>query len=134
MRYFLSADCGLTNVKAAVISETGDFISYSSVKTPQSGDFIDTEALFKALCSALSKPVCKAKNYEISRICISGHGNGLYYLKSDGTCGGISPMNSLQCNPLDSFDITLQSVWSGQPFGILHSLRENNRALYLVRR
>ncbi len=132
MEYFLAVDCGLTVVKAAIFSDTGEKISIADTRTPVFGERVDTGALYDALCRVVRKALTALPaGGHIARMCAAGHGNGLYYILRDGRSGGLSSM--APGNPGGDaalYRLTLQSSWSGQPLRILRALKRTDPDTY----
>ena len=130
MSYYLTIDCGLTQIKASVFDRNGQALSLFGTKTPVLGESVDIEKLTNNLYSVVSQAITEA-NVPINRICISGHGNGLYYILQDDTVYGLSSManGSLPHNSHLS-ELTKQTVWGGQPLALLRKIKEESYETY----
>lgn len=135
MGYLLSVDCGLTVSKAAVFDLTGKKIAESRRNTPQSGVYIDSEALWRCTAACI-REVLEANEFslDILAVGLSGHGNGLYALDEYGApVATMSSMFDFNQSYVNAFresasyaafrKTTHQSVWSGQPMQILKWLK-----------
>ena len=89
MPCYLAIDCGLTQIKAAVIDDTGRALSLSGATTPVRGTVIDVSALTQNLYTVVSQAL-KQANATVTQICAAGHGNGLYYITKDGRTAAVS--------------------------------------------
>ena len=81
MPCYLAIDCGLTQIKAAVIDDTGRALSLSGATTPVRGTAIDVAALTENLYRVVGDAL-KQANVTVTQICAAGHGNGLYYIEN----------------------------------------------------
>jgi len=130
MSYFLAIDCGLTQIKASVFDEKGQALSLAQAQTPVNGEAIDVEKLTTNLYHVVSRAVTDA-GQTVDRICISAHGNGLYYLTKDGTPYGLSSMaNAPTPDQPELIQLTGQSIWGGQPLPLLRRIKDNNAEHY----
>ncbi len=137
-KYLLGIDNGGTMIKAALYDLKGNEIAISSSKTamyqPKPGfTERDIEEMWQANVKAIKGVIEKAniKGEEIIGLAATGHGNGLYLVKEDG---------SQAYNGMISTDVrgkeyviewledgtfekilpkTMQSVWAGQPTTLL---------------
>ena len=73
MPCYLAIDCGLTQIKAAVIDDTGRALSLSGATTPVRGTVIDVSALTQNLYTVVSQAL-KQANATVTQICAAGHG------------------------------------------------------------
>lgn len=130
MSHYLAIDCGLTNIKASVFDKNGQALSLAQAQTPVEGERIAIDALSENLFTVVKQAVQQA-GQPISRIAISGHGNGLYYLLQDGTVCGLSSMaNAPTPNDPELIRLTKQSIWGGQPLALLKRIKNEDRDTY----
>ena len=130
-------DCGLTNGKLFLFSETGVCLASTRFVTPLSHERIDTFALREELMTAVRTLMHDSPEPPSSITCISvsGHGNGLYALgETDVLPVGYSSMMQESAEVLpdskEAFPITLQSSWSGQPLAILSWIKKETPDVY----
>ena len=130
MSCYLAIDCGLTQIKAAVFDRCGRALSLADASTPVHGTMIDAQALTDNLYRVVRQALTQAQ-VSVSRVCISAHGNGLYYLTRDGGTAAISSMASAPvCNDARLIELTGQSCWGGQPLQILRQIKQEQPACY----
>ncbi len=132
MTCYLTIDCGLTQIKAAVFDRTGHPLSLASATTPVHGFMIDVNALQENLTDVLRRAVSAAPaDADIVQNCAAGHGNGLYYLLDDGSTGAVSSMATAPpCPSPRLIELTKQSSWGGQPLNILRQIKSEQPDLY----
>ena len=130
-------DCGLTNGKVLLFAEDGRCLAQVAFPTPLDGVIIDTCALEHALTEAVRSLLQQNLEppAEITCVCVSGHGNGLYALGDHGPWPvGYSSMvtESTPYVPASAITapITYQSAWAGQPLAILAWLKAEYPAKY----
>lgn len=133
--YFLCIDCGLTNIKTVTIDKNSNIISEHSLPTPRDNHIINITKLYKTL-SELVSYAAKELGDKITAISVSGHGNGLYLVGKDYAVPyGYSSMftDSLPYTPKteDTFPLTLQTSWSGQPLPILAYIKSEKPELFV---
>jgi L-xylulokinase len=144
----LGIDAGLTAIKAVLFDRTGQTVAVARVATPLVADStgrseINMAAQWAATCSAIRSALeqAGADAGQIAGIGVSGHGNGAYLLDRDGAALGpaISSMDHRALPILNAFapapradlrELTLQTLWSGQPGMILRWLRQHEPARY----
>lgn len=130
MPCYLAIDCGLTQIKAAVIDDTGRVLSLFGATTPVRGTAIDVDALTENLYCVIGQAI-KQSNVEVSHVCAAGHGNGLYYITQDGRTAAVSSMATAPiCNDPQLIQLTGQSCWGGQPLQILRQIKNEQPDLY----
>lgn len=133
----LCIDCGLTNGKVMLFTEEGICCASEQFSTPLLDDLVDTRALENCLRTAIRTLLhhADAAPKQITCISVSGHGNGLYALSSQGVLPmGYSSMTTKQAQSLPAqellFPLVLQSCWSGQPLSILAWLKQTQADKY----
>lgn len=133
----LCIDCGLTNGKLLLFSETGDCLGKTSFTTPLSHTLIDTHQLRELLYGELQELLrnIPVPAQQISCITVSGHGNGLYLIgEEDVLPVGYSSMVTESAGqlppPSQTFPIILQSDWAGQPLPILSWIKQTKPEIY----
>lgn len=130
MPCYLAIDCGLTQIKAAVIDDTGRALSLSGATTPVRGTAIDVAALTENLYRVVGEAL-KQANVTVTQICAAGHGNGLYYITKDGRTAAVSSMATAPvCDDPQLIRLTGQSCWGGQPLQILRQIKNEQPNLY----
>jgi L-xylulokinase len=144
----LGIDAGLTAIKAALCDLSGRTIAVARSATPLVADAagrseIDMAAQWAATGQAIRSALAQAgvDARQIAGVGVSGHGNGAYLLDRSGAALGpaISSMDHRALPLLNAFDpatratlrnLTLQTLWSGQPGLILRWLRSHASARY----
>ena len=133
----LCIDCGLTNGKLLLFSETGDCLGKTSFTTPLSHTLIDTHQLRELLYGELQELLrnIPVPAQQISCITVSGHGNGLYLIGEEDVLPiGYSSMVTESAGqlppPSQTFPIILQSDWAGQPLPILSWIKQTKPEIY----
>lgn len=124
----LCIDCGLTNGKALLLDKTGNCHAQVSFSTPLEDCLIDTHALRVALYQALHTMDLS----KVIAINVSGHGNGIYAIgeKDVLPVGYSSMVNASAGYVQNTFSITAQSDWAGQPLPILAWLKDTQPEIY----
>ena len=133
----LGIDAGLTAIKAALFDLSGQARAVARVATPlsieaQGRSEIDMARQWAATCQAIRSALEQAGAHagQIAGIGVSGHGNGAYLLDRGGAALGpaVSSMDHRALPLVNAFaptsraalrDLTLQTLWSGQPGMIL---------------
>ena len=144
----LGVDAGLTAIKAVLFDLSGRTIAVARASTPLVADAtgrseIDMAAQWGATCRAIRSALGQTGAHpgQIAGIGVSGHGNGAYLLDHGGAAVGpaVSSMDHRALPVLNAFDLTtraalrnltLQTLWSGQPGLILRWLRQNEPGRY----
>lgn len=144
----LGIDAGLTAIKAVLFDLAGQTRVVARVATPLSvgadgRSEIDMASQWRATCQAIRSALSQtgADAGQIAGIGVSGHGNGAYLLDRHGAPlePAISSMDHRALPVLNVFDpttrcmlreLTLQTLWSGQPGLILRWLRQYEPAGY----
>ena len=129
--YFVGIDCGLTCIKAAVFDKNGNLVQSKSIKNSVVGGMIDTELLWKKVVACIKQSV-EGVEKNIKAVSVCGHGNGLYLIVNGKPykTAYSSMYNGTEIHDKRISEITLQTVWAGQPLNILCKLREENRKVY----
>lgn len=137
-KYLMGLDNGGTMIKAALYDMKGNEVAISSSKTamfqPQPGfTERDLEEMWQANVKAIKGVLQKAgvKGEEVAGLSVTGHGNGMYLVKEDGS-QAYNGMISTDVRGKDyviewqndgTFEKilpkTMQSVWAGQPTTLL---------------
>ena len=146
--FLLGIDAGLTAIKAVLFDFTGQVQAMARVATPLSVEAhgrseINMAAQWGATCQAILLALAQigADGGQIAGIGVSGHGNGAYLLDRSGATLGpaVSSMDHRALPIMDAVaptsraalrDVTLQTLWSGQPGMILRWLRQHDPARY----
>lgn len=130
MPFYLSIDCGSTQIKAAVVDHMGKIRSLAAAPTPLRGDEIDAAALAARLFDVVSA-AREAAGLPVDRICATGFGNGLCALRKDGTARLLSSMARSPVFPSPRLErLTAQTVWGGQPLSLLRRIRQESPEEY----
>jgi L-xylulokinase len=146
--FLLGIDAGLTAIKAVLVDFAGQTIAMARSATPLVAEAggrseIDMAAQWDATCQAIRAALGQAGAHvgQIAGVGVSGHGNGAYLLDRRGAPLGpaISSMDHRALPMLNAFapatradlrELTLQTLWSGQPGLILRWLREHEPDRY----
>lgn len=137
MKYFLCIDCGLTKLKTVLQSISGEMICERSWDTPVSDNLIDVKKIKNILVDMIGEIITEnnVEAEDILAVSTSGHGNGVYILDKNGECSyGYSSMftKSSPYTPKtdETFSITMQTSWSGQPLAILSYIKNEKPQLF----
>lgn len=146
--YILGIDNGGTVIKAALYDERGCEIAEAGRKTelivPFPGHIErDMDILWKANCEAVREVLEKSRIGvgQIAGIAVTGHGNGLYMVDSQGNPvgNGILSADSRADDLVSRWEKdgtaaavlprTCQAIWSGQPVSILNWMKQQDPLL-----
>lgn len=132
-KFFLSIDCGLTKIKSVLFDTEGNTVYKNELDTPHNDTKVNAVKIYNAVTELSADMVksCGAEPQEIVAVSVSGHGNGLYFIGENGMLPyGYSSMyeESKAYTPEtnETFPITLQTSWSGQPLPILSQIKHEN--------
>ncbi len=143
MRLLLGIDCGLTLVKAALFTPSGEKLSEARRATPVQGDAIGMERVWAAAADCVTDALrgADATDADVAACGVSGHGNGLYALDARGE--PLIAISSMATGPRGITDAFMgsdvyepfqrragQTAWPGQPMQILRWLREARPDVY----
>ena len=130
-KLFLGIDCGLTSIKAVVFDRFGKLHRASSKKNSVVDGMIDTRLLWEKVVFCIKQSVNGIEK-QIAGISVCGHGNGLYFAVNGVPYefGYSSMYNGATISDERISDITLQTVWAGQPLNILRRIKNENEELY----
>ncbi len=141
--YLLGIDNGGTVIKASLYDEKGKEIAVSGKKTelivPLPGHIErDMDTLWEANYSAVNEVLAKSgiDAASIAGVAVTGHGNGLYMVDSDGrpVMNGILSADTRANEFVEGWykdgtaekvlSSTCQAIWAGQPVAILSWLKK----------
>lgn len=148
--YVMGVDNGGTVTKACLYDREGNLAGSASCKVPTLTPHPlwterDTEALWQANIEAIRGCLADAgvAGGEVAAIALTGHGNGMYLSRADGTApwpGIISTDGRAQSfvdawHARPDFDErarrkTLSSVWAGQPVALLAWMDEHHPEVF----
>lgn len=142
-KYILGLDNGGTNIKGAIYDKAGNELFLISQKIDMFSNrpghtSRDSELLWELNLTVIKQLLEKSNltGEDIAAIGVTGHGNGLYLTKKDGTSAynGIISTDSRGTKYAKQWNeegvastvrpITHQAVWSGQPTAILKWFKE----------
>ena len=144
----LGIDAGLTTIKAVLFDLTGRALATGRAATPLTASAggrseIDMAGQWAATCRVVRDAIERAgiRLGQVAAVGLSGHGNGMYLLDGEGAALGpaVSSMDHRAQALLSELppgararlrELTLQTLWSGQPGLILRWLREHEPGRY----
>ena len=130
-QYFLGIDCGLTSIKVIVFNRFGQIVRKESKKNEVINGIIDTQLLWNKI-SLCIKNVIEGISRQIIGVSVCGHGNGLYLIVNGKPYKYAYSSMYSGANVVDDriSDITLQTVWAGQPLNILTKIKREDYKFY----
>ena len=145
-KYLMGLDNGGTMVKAALYDLEGHEVALASRKVEMLRSLPghterDCDVFFNANIEVIKEVLEKSgvKGEEVIGMAITGHGNGVYLVKEDGStaCNGIISTDSRAKDYVEMWyedgtaekvlPFTMQSVWAGQPIPILRWFKDNDK-------
>jgi L-xylulokinase len=143
---YLSIDCGLTAIKAAIFDDRGVQLAEASADTPLStkgeASEIDMKRTWDIAARLAKEAISKAEiaSVEIAAVGVSGHGGGLYAIDAEGkpVRAAITSMDRRAEGIVElwrregrnRYELTRHHPWSGQSLPLLRWVKENEAAVY----